>query len=473
MDGKTLMDRRTFLLGLPPLAASTALAADPIPELVFDAEKLGEPIRPLAGVNGGPLAAGGILDLAARWKEAAFPSARLHDCHWPIPDVVDIHAVFPDFAADPTKPESYDFDRTDEFVKAIQDAGTSIIYRLGESIEHQKVKRRVHPPKDFAKWAAICVGIVRHYTDGWANGHRYPIRYWEIWNEPDNRPNCWTGTDAQFLDLYVIAAKAIQAAFPKLKVGGPGLGNSGDLTGGRLEPTAFLRAFLARCRRDIAPLDFLSWHCYTGDPIEFVRRAKGVRQVLNAAGFKAAESHLNEWNYLPDGKWTGMTAKDALARQAWHDRLGGPEGAAFAAAALALLQDAPVDVANYFSAEAQGMGLFSPHGVPNKVFYVLRAFKELTGLRRLPLKDGLPEGVAALAGVAADKSSGVIVLSRYASRSGSVRVSVRSKIELKKVEVVGVDDRRDGTLLEPASVRGGGITFDLPAAGVRVVRFGT
>ena len=41
-------------------------------------------------------------DQIARWKEAAFPLARLHDSHWPNPDVVDVHAVFPLLAHFPT-----------------------------------------------------------------------------------------------------------------------------------------------------------------------------------------------------------------------------------------------------------------------------------------------------------------------------------------------------------------------------------
>ena len=163
--------------------------------MVFDGSAPGEPIRALHGVNGGPLAAGGLLDLSPRWKEAAFPLARLHDSHFPNPDVVDVHAVFHYHNADPAKTESYDFDRTDEYVKAVHDCVAGIVYRLGESIEHQKAKRHVRPPKDFDKWAAVCAGIVRHYTQGWAKGHKLPITYWEIWNEPDNRPHCWTGND--------------------------------------------------------------------------------------------------------------------------------------------------------------------------------------------------------------------------------------------------------------------------------------
>ena len=40
-------------------------------------------------------------------------------------------------------------------------------------------------PKDFKKWAVICEHIIRHYTEGWADGFFYDMPYWEIWNEPD------------------------------------------------------------------------------------------------------------------------------------------------------------------------------------------------------------------------------------------------------------------------------------------------
>src|SRR5712671_4662189 len=140
--------------------------------------------RPLHGINKGPLVAGGLLDLSEFHRAIAVPFTRLHDCHWPNPDVVDIHAVFPDWRADPEKADSYDFARTDEYLAAIRQTGAHVIYRLGESIEHTKTKRYVHPPSDPAKWAAICLGIIRHYNDGWAHGFRDGIRCWEIWNEP-------------------------------------------------------------------------------------------------------------------------------------------------------------------------------------------------------------------------------------------------------------------------------------------------
>lgn len=414
------MNRRDFVVTASATAWSvTRAVADPVPNIVFDYRSPGESIRALHGVNGGPLVAGGLLDLSTRWKEAAFPLARLHDSHWPNPDVVDIHAVFPDPAADPAKPESFDFERTDEYVKAIHDCGIGIVYRLGESIEHQKAKRHVRPPNDFDKWAAVCAGVVRHYTQGWAKGFKFPIKYWEIWNEPDNRPNCWTGNDDDYLRLYVTTAIALRKEFPAIKIGGPGLGNPGDLKGKQFTPVPFLRAFLARCKKDDAPLDFMSWHCYTSDPSELVRRVKGMRAVLDRAGFKSAESHLNEWNYLPDGDWSGLTAKDAAIREQWYARVNNAEGAAFVASSLIAFQDAPVDAANYFTAEAPGMGLFSLHGVPSHTFGAFLAFKELVGLKRLSGK--IPQELFALAGLGEEIR---ILLTRTSPADGSVTITI-------------------------------------------------
>ena len=53
--------------------------------------------------------------------------------------------------------------------------------------------------------------------------------------------------------------------------------------------------------------------------------------------------------------------------------MGGGPGAAFIAAALIELQDAPLDMANLFHGELGGFGLFTGHGVPLKSLIELRA----------------------------------------------------------------------------------------------------
>ena len=57
--------------------------------------------------------------------------------------------------------------------------------------------------------------------------------------------------------------------------------------------------------------------------------------------------------------------------------MGGPKGAAFAAWTLISLQDAPVDAANFYTAEVQMFGMFNLNGVPRKSFYAFKAFRAL------------------------------------------------------------------------------------------------
>ncbi len=385
-------------------------------------------IRPLHGANCGPVNYGDTVDLSAYHRELGIPFTRLHDCHWPNPDVVDVHVVFPDFRADPEKPESYDFSRTDDYIQSIVSTGSRIVYRLGESIEHTKKQHHVHPPADPEKWAAACAGIIRHYNDDWANGFRHGIRYWEIWNEPENRPNMWTGSDADYFQLYVAASKAIKARFPGLLVGGPSIGYAGVLTDGSLKPTPFLEGFLDHCRRSAAPLDFFSWHRYADDPFTFVHLARAIRRLLDERGFTKTESHLNEWNYLPGENWTPiLLSGQGMPRQRCYEEIGGAPGAAFAACALICLQDSPVDVANYYTADHQGFGLFSAYGVPKKTFFAFKAFKILLDAPlRVDARGGVPGRLAACAGVNRDRTQATVLISNFRSPDDRIGLTMKN-----------------------------------------------
>lgn len=384
-------------------------------DLMIDCARTHGRVRPFHGLNCGPITGGGLVDLSAFYRELAPPLVRLHDCHWPNPDVVDIHVLFPDRRADAALPSSYDFSCTDEYLSAIVRTGSGIVFRLGESIEHTKRKVHVHPPPDPRKWADICLGIIRHYNEGWAKGYRNEIRYWEIWNEPENRPAMWTGTDEDYFRLYSVTAKAIKARFPGVLVGGPAVGYTGKMVAKRFEPSPFVGAFLKRCRKDAAPLDFFSWHIYTNDPVEVARRARVIRGLLDKHGFSKTESHLNEWNYLPGKDWTPLGPKgQGLARQRWYQEMGGPKGAAFVAGTLLLLQDCPLDVSNFYRGDTGGFGLFNCHGVPNKTFYALKAFKVLADTPdRLRVQGDLPNGLAMCAGTRRGQTEVTVLLSNF------------------------------------------------------------
>jgi xylan 1,4-beta-xylosidase len=470
---------RTALLVWAGLFAFWAGAEEPA-VLATDFSKLSGEIRPLHGGNCGPLQYGEITDLTAYHRELGIPYTRLHDCHWPNPDVVDIHAVFPDAGADPARPESYDFRRTDDYLQAVINAGSRIVYRLGESIEHSRRKYHVHPPKDAEKWAAICQGIIRHYNEGWAGGFRHGIVYWEIWNEPENRPAMWTGGDEDYFRLYEAAAKAVKSRWPDLKVGGPSLGYTGRVKEGRFEPGEFLLRFLERCKERALPLDFFSWHLYTDDPSECRVRAKGIRETLDRLGFARTEVHFNEWNYLPGNDWTPMTAGGRFeARERFYDRIGGAPGAAFAACVLVNLQDAPVNVANYYMSDNQGFGLFTFHGVPRKNFHAMKAFRRLLDTPlRAEAAGALPDRLVLCAGLDRGNTEAGILVVNYRFEGRPVHLDVRglpwsgpTTFELSVVDARrNLETVRSGTL--PAEGLDLSAELKAPAVGLLKLRPG-
>lgn len=397
--------------GLAILACgSAALAADTIK---IDASGTIGEIRPLHGVNNGPLNQGETVDVSSRWKDLAVPSTRLHDSEWPAGDLVDMHAIFPDLNADPQSPASYRFQRTDDYLAPIVASGSGIVYRLGESIEHSRKRFYTHPPRDYDRWAQACLGIIGHYNDGWADGKKYQIRHWEIWNEPENRPAMWSGTDDDYYRLYLTAAKAIKSRYPDLKVGGPAVGATGEIVDGAYQPTAFLQGFLNACRTSGASLDFFSWHTYTDDPDLYARKAVGIRRWLDQEGFRDTELHLNEWNYLPGNDWGPMlNTSDPSARDRWYAEMAGMPGANFVVRALIGFQDSPLDVANYYSGDTSPFGLFGRFGTPKKTYYGFLAFRKLLATPQRLQADGSAQATV-LAGMNRSQTSVQVLISQH------------------------------------------------------------
>jgi hypothetical protein len=416
-------------------------------ELAVDFSRTNGAIRPLHGVNLGPLCYRGTVDLSVYHRELGSPLTRLHDVVWVNYDAVDISTIFRDFRNDPADTASYEFAATDDYLASVVQAGSPILYRLGESIEHTPRKYRVHPPRDVAKWARICCAIIRHYNEGWAEGFRHNIRYWEIWNEPENQPAMWTGTDAQYFELYEVTAKAIKAQWPDLKVGGPSLGYTGDFAGDTFKPGDFLLRFLRHCRDRQVPLDFLSWHRYAKDPSEHAHRARALRQLLDAHGFAKTESHFNEWNYLPNEDWRPMMKEGQGAmREQWGAEMRGPKGAAFAAWTLLSLQDAPVDMANFYTAEVQVFGMFNFSGVPQKTFYAFKAFRALLDTPRRVRTPAAQAGQVALcAGLDAGSTRAAVLLSNFDGTDAAPGLLLRALpwAGPTRFEIHVVDGRRD------------------------------
>jgi len=380
-----------------------------------DFSKLSGTIKPLNGVNGGPLVTRGAFDLSPSFSEIGIKHIRLHDVPWMYDDVIDINYIFPRFEADENDPKSYDFSLTDFYLKSIRALASKVTFRLGYSAEWRYHPQYNAPPKDYAKWAAVCAHIVRHYNQGWANGYHYNIEYWEIWNEPDGHA-FWAGTPEQYYRLYELTAKTLKNIDSSLRIGGPALASN-------LE---FLDGFLKYAAEHGSPLDFVAWHAYARRPHDVVLKAAKVQELLDRHGFSKVESILDEWNYFP-GEWSRQENEAEYRKNLFADQMGGVSGAAFVASVFIYLQDSTVALADFY----QGTnlfwgGLYDEFGVPRKPFFTFKAFKFLLDTpQRVSASGSGQNGFATIAGLSDDKSEATILISNFGTHYNHYNLSLR------------------------------------------------
>lgn len=388
-------------------------------------------IKPMHAVNNGPVR---IRSDQSRgnfptYKAAQIPYARTHDASffsaYGGEHSVDITGIFPDFSKDANDPASYDFVLTDEYLETIQDAGTKVFYRLGQRIEHEKKKYGILPPADFQKWAVICEHIIRHYTEGWANGYKWDIQYWEIWNEPDldageawkTNPRTWGGSEEQFFELFQITANHLNKCFPNLKIGGPAI--CGDEEWGD--------RFLAYMSKHNVQMDFFSWHIYSNRPNHMSEKADRIRKMMDKYGYNKAESILNEWNYVEGwSKEFPYTAKT----------ISEMKGTAFLAAVMSACQDKPVDMLMYYDARPSTVfnGLWDFYTyAPTRGYYGIYAWSKLVEYgQQIKVNSDYKD----LYVTAAKDNSGkiAIFITRY-SGDNNVCASEKYKVKIENISV--------------------------------------
>ncbi len=411
--------------------------------LKFNLNENGNRIKILNATNGGPWhkrhATDQLRSNLADYKAAKIPYSRNHDSAvcgvYGGPYSHDITCIFPDFDADEYNPASYDFACTDESILVCLEAGTETFFRLGQTIEHQIKKHGTVPPKDFKKWAVICEHIIRHYNEGWADGYKLNIQYWEIWNEADldsdDSPNkrTWGGTKAEFFDLFEITAKHLKKCFPELKTGGPALAWNEE----------WAEDFLREMQKRNVPLDFFSWHIYCTEPSHMTAKAQRMKKLLNKYGYEKAESILNEWNYVK-----GWEEEYVYSLKAMY----GIKGAAFVMSCMCEAQRADIDMLMYYDTRPSVFnGVFDFYTYEKlKGYYPFYWYGLLYDCEKEIEPENNIENIYSLCGVASDGKA-TVILTYYSDDDALQKKHIALDLGRKgSYEIYTVDSTHNGEL---------------------------
>jgi xylan 1,4-beta-xylosidase len=239
----------------------------------------------------------------------------------------------------------------------------------------------ITPPADYRQWAELVRRLVRHWVERYGVDE---VRHWyfEVWNEPNLRI-FWTGTQAQYFELYRHTVEAIKSVDAALRVGGPATAAN-----------AWLPEFLDFCRRNKLPVDFLSTHHYPNDPVwseaqdaesQLAASKRGIlREMAREAHRQAGDLPLlyTEWNASSNLRYprqdepysAAFSAKSALEASEFVE-------------AYAFWTFSDIFEESYFPSLPfhGGFGLLTLHGIPKPVY---RAFELLhrLGEERLPVE---------------------------------------------------------------------------------------
>ena len=347
-------------------------------EIRIDFEKKCGKIKPVNCINGGPRSGGYNLpfDFSAEFTEMGIPLVRTAGAagEYGMNQYINVHCIFPDFSADESLEESYNFLPTDLYLASIRNTGADIFYRLGESREPYSRKLFAKAPSDMEKWARICEHIIMHYNEGWANGFKWNIRFWEIWSAPDT-VECWQDSAIDYYELYRITANHLRQRFPRIKIGA--YGARGFYSLNRLDATEEMKTYVPFMQRffsyitaeaTCAPLDFFTWACYTSNPDEILMHSQYARNYLDGAGLRRTRSIICEYN----------TVKRDQTPPALHEGYMSE-----LATALILAQKSSADMMMYSTSDVYSSdnGLFSmdDHSMPHHyaAYNVMRFFKRI------------------------------------------------------------------------------------------------
>ena len=305
----------------------------------------------------------------------------------------------------------------------------------GTTVFHYEAN--VTPPREYSQWSVLMEKLARHLVE------RYGIeevRQWffEVWNEP-NMSGFWTGTQADYFELYRATVTALKEVDSQLRVGGPASAQN-----------AWIVPFLDFCDTAQLPVDFVSTHHYPTDAFgkpgddTVTQLSKSKRGILRKQAQTAKQEakgkplYYTEWN-------SSSNPRDPL-----HDQ---PYAAAFDAKTIldnhGLVEGysfwtfTDIFQENYMPSQPfqGGFGLLSLHGIAKPAYRAFQLLHRL-GDELLPVS-GTNATVDAWA---VRDDSGVTffltnhALPRHEIATETVKLHLKNAPEIQAVFIERIDD---------------------------------
>ncbi len=129
------------------------------------------------------------------------------------------------------------------------------------------------PPKDLGKWTDLIKAWATHALERYGR-ETVADWLWEVWNEPDGA--YWTGTTAEFCEMFDATVRAVKSVLPEARVGGPH--TCGAFANDRA--ATFLRAVLAHVVEHETPIDFIAFHAKGNPAVHEGHVRMGLRKQL-------------------------------------------------------------------------------------------------------------------------------------------------------------------------------------------------
>lgn len=309
---------------------------------------------------------------------------------------------------------SYQWANLDRVIDGVRAMGKEPMICLSYMPETMSTtgRSRITQPADYNEWADLVRATVTHLNVE----RKLGIRYWEVWNEP-NEISFWQASYPEYLRLYDVTARAALSADPSIRIGGPAVS--------RFSPD-HIAEFL---EHESGPgsagrVDFVSWHSYGASPSEIAAQIRRAREIVEQFPQFKPELFITEFNVLQGGPG------DSSA-YGYSDTV---EGAIALMSSLESMQRERLDHALLFELkDGQGprqfwgrWGILTHDGQPKPIYHALNAYQARPG-RPLPvsLKFGSADGMLGMMAFGGPSKSSFIVWYK-----GSSPRNVRVKVAL-------------------------------------------